>query len=232
LRGDAGSLEDQLNLPYAEVVWPPSIVVQKEGSAEPTDEEIEEVEVPELTLWNGRGGFTPDGCEYAIVLNGADQTPLPWANVLANPRFGSVVTAAGLSYTWAENSRENRLTPFANDPTTEESGEAIYLRDDESGTAWGATPGPMRRAAEGRRWIVRHGAGVTRYAHNERGIRHELAIFVHRSEPVRFALLTLENKTARPRRVSVFGYQEWRLGPPREREQLHVRTAFDSDASV
>src|SRR6185503_14679389 len=52
LRGDAGSLEDQLNLPYAEVVWPPSIVVQTEGSAEPTDEEIEEVEVPELTLWN------------------------------------------------------------------------------------------------------------------------------------------------------------------------------------
>ena len=232
LRGDAGSLEDQLNQPYAEVVWPPSMVIQREGGAGPADEEIEEVEVPELTLWNGRGGFTPDGREYAIVLNGADQTPLPWANVLANPRFGSVVTAAGLSYTWAENSRENRLTPFANDPTTEETGEAIYVRDDESGVAWGATPGPMRRRAEGRRWIVRHGAGVTRYAHNERGIRHELAVFVHRSEPVRFALLTLENKTTRPRRVSVFGYQEWRLGPPREGEHLHVRTAFDPDASV
>src|SRR6185503_7774527 len=207
LRGDAGSLEDQLNLPYAEPVWPPASMPQEDASTGPVEEEIEEVEVPELTLWNGRGGFTPDGCEYAIVLNGADQTPLPWANVLANPRFGSVVTAAGLSYTWAENSRENRLTPFDNDPTTEATGEAIYVRDDESGVAWGATPGPMRRRAETRRWIVRPGAGVTRYAHNEHGIRHELAVFVHRSDPIRFALLTLENKTARPRRLSVFGYR-------------------------
>jgi len=232
LRGDAGSLEEQLDQPYAEPVWPPASMPQADASTGPVEEEIEEVEVPELTLWNGRGGFTPDGCEYAIVLNGADQTPLPWANVLANPRFGSVVTAAGLSYTWAENSRENRLTPFDNDPTTEATGEAIYVRDDESGVAWGATPGPMRRRAETRRWIVRHGAGVTRYAHNEHGIRHELAVFVHRSDPIRFALLTLENKTARPRRLSVFGYQEWRLGPPREGEQVHVRTAFDQDAST
>ena len=36
---------------------------------------------------------------------------------------------------------------------------------------------------------MRHGAGVTRYVHRERGIRHELAIFVHPTEPVRFALL-------------------------------------------
>src|SRR6185503_5639111 len=81
LRGDAGSLEEQLDQPYAEPVWPPATVPQEEGSTGPVEEEIEEVEVPELTLWNERGGFTPDGCEYAIVLNGADQTPLPWANV-------------------------------------------------------------------------------------------------------------------------------------------------------
>src|SRR6185436_3593713 len=114
-----------------------------------------------------------------------------WANVLANQQFGSVVTAAGPTYTWSENSRENRLTPFANDPVSESTGEALYLRDDETGMVWGATPGPVRRRARNPRWLVRHAAGVTRYVHRTRGIRHELALFVHASDPVRFALLTV-----------------------------------------
>ncbi|MGE5179098.1 MAG: GH36-type glycosyl hydrolase domain-containing protein, partial [Bacteroidota bacterium] len=230
LRGDAGSLEDQLDRPYVDPVRPRALEIR--GAGEPAEDAGEEIEVPQLLLWNGRGGFTMDGREYAAVLEGAAETPLPWANVLANPGFGSVVTAAGFSYTWSGNSRENRLTPFANDPVTEATGEAIYLRDDETGVVWGATPGPTRRGANGGRWIVRHGAGVTRYVHQERGIRHELAVFVHRSDPVRFALLTLANQTGRSRRVSAFGYQEWRLGPPREGEQVHVRTVFDVGTST
>ena len=245
LRGDRGSLEDQLDRPYADTessypVAPPAPAVPgppeapgeigsaaTKGPAIPAD-----IEIPELALWNGRGGFSRNGSEYAIVLDGDDETPLPWANVLANPRFGSVVSAAGPSYTWSENSRENRLTPFANDPLTESAGEAIYLRDDESGFAWGATPGPMRRSPGGGRWLVRHGAGVTRYVHRGRGIRQELALFAHRSDPLRFALLTLANETEKPRRISAFSYNEWRLSSPREGEQVHVRTELDAGTSA
>ena len=159
-------------------MWPSALEIDERPAPVP-DDEAPEIETPELTHWNGRGGFGPQGHEYVIVLNGDEETPLPWSNVLANPRFGSVVTAAGPSYTWSENSRENRLTAFANDPVTEATGEAIYLRDDQTGATWGATPGPMRRRPESGRWLVRHGAGVTRYVHREHGIRHELAIFVH-----------------------------------------------------
>jgi len=231
LSGDAGNLQEQLDLPYPIPEWPPPLEIEKTPAGLLSDGSPD-IDVPELKLWNGRGGFTPDGKEYVIVMNGQDETPLPWANVLANPRFGSVVTAAGPSYTWSENSRENRLTPFANDPVTEATGEAIFLRDDESGAAWGATPGPMRRSAESGRWLVRHGAGVTRYVHRERGIRHELAIFVHPSDPVRFALLTVANQSGRPRHLSAFGYNEWRLGPPRSGEELHVWTESDSETSA
>jgi len=31
------------------------------------------------------------------------------------------------------NSRENQLTPWSNDPVSDPVGEAIYLRDDDSG---------------------------------------------------------------------------------------------------
>jgi cyclic beta-1,2-glucan synthetase len=135
--------------------------------------------------------------------------------VLANPGFGSLVTASGSSFTWAENSRENRLTPFANDPVVDPTGEAIFIRDDERGHAWGATPGPLRRAGGGGRFICRHAAGVSRFEHEADGIRQRLEVFVSASEPVKLQVLTLENTGTRARRLSVFGYQEWALSPPR-----------------
>ena len=90
---------------------------------------------------NGIGGFTPDGREYVVVLEGDRETPLPWSNVLANPEFGTMVSSSGAAFTWAGNSRENRLTPFANDPVTDPTGEAIYLRDEESGADLGRHAG-------------------------------------------------------------------------------------------
>ena len=45
--------------------------------------------VPPLLMENGFGGFTRDGREYVVVLDGERETPLPWSNVLANPAFGN-----------------------------------------------------------------------------------------------------------------------------------------------
>ena len=103
--------------------------------------------MPPLALANGLGGFADGGRDYVVVLEGETETPLPWANVIANPGFGTVVTASGSAYTWAGNSRENRLTPFANDPVTDPTAEALFVRDDETGEAWSPTPGPLRRDA-------------------------------------------------------------------------------------
>ena len=73
---------------------------------------------------------------------------MPWVNVIANPHFGTIVTASGAAHTWSGNSRENRLTPFANDPVSDPTGEALFVRDDETGESWSPTPGPA--AATGR----------------------------------------------------------------------------------
>ena len=43
-------------------------------------------------------------------------TPAPWVNVLANPRFGTVLSESGVAYTWRENAHEFRLTPWSDDP--------------------------------------------------------------------------------------------------------------------
>ena len=70
---------------------------------------------------NGLGGFTADGREYVIRLGMNShcdllRPPQPWCNVVANEKGGFLVSESGAGYTWAGNSRLNRLTAWRNDP--------------------------------------------------------------------------------------------------------------------
>src|SRR5262249_20229530 len=105
-----------------------------------------EPEVPPLTFPNGAGGFSQDGREYVVVTSGEAPTPLPWSNIPASPGFGTLITAGGSAYSWAGNSRENRLTPFANDPVSDPTSEVIFIRDERTGRVWCPTAGPAGRA--------------------------------------------------------------------------------------
>ena len=116
-----------------------------------------------MALANGIGGFTGEGRDYTVVLEGDQETPLPWANVIANAEFGTIVTTSGASHTWSINSRENRLTSFANDPVADPTGEALFIRDDRTGATWSPTPGPMPREQADGRFIIEHSAGLTRF---------------------------------------------------------------------
>jgi len=227
LNGERGELADQLGLPHAEPAWPDPLQRSADAAAEPDAGAADEVSAPPLKHGNGIGGFADGGREYAIVLEGAADTPLPWVNVIANPRFGTVIGATGAAWTWSGNSRENRLTSFGNDAVGEFSGEALYWRDEDSGWLWGATPGPLPRSPDGGRWVTRHGAGVTRFAHSERGLLCEVASFVHASEPLKLSIVTLSNRTGAARRLSLFAYNEWTLCPPRAGERRFVVTERD-----
>ncbi|HEY6359326.1 MAG TPA: protein ndvB, partial [Vicinamibacterales bacterium] len=183
--------------------------------------------LPAMTLTNGFGGFTARGRTYAIVLEGDQETPMPWANVIANAHFGTIVTASGSANTWSENSRENRLTSFANDPIVDPTAEALFIRDDDSGDAWSPTPGPMARQATSGQFVIHHSAGVTHFSRMTRGIRHELDVFVDADDPVKFSLLTLVNDGEATRTLSLFAYNDWVLGPPRESARGHITTTYD-----
>ncbi len=91
--------------------------------------------------------------------------------MLANPRFGTVVSEAGSAYTWCENAHELRLTPWHNDPVSDDGGEAIYLRDEETGQVLVADAAAVPPSANPRRRIVaRHGFGYSVFEHAEHGI--------------------------------------------------------------
>ena len=111
----------------------------------PSSTAAAEMPTRDLAFFNGLGGFSRDGREYVMLLGPGQTTPAPWVNVIANPQFGTVVSESGCAYTWAENSHEFRLTPWYNDPVTDASGEALYIRDEETGHFW--SPSPLPAAA-------------------------------------------------------------------------------------
>ncbi len=178
----------------------------------------------ELTLENGLGGFTRDGHEYVITLQPGQMTPAPWVNVLANPYFGTVVSESGAAYTWVENAHEFRLTPWRNDPVQDPAGEAIYIRDEQTGNFWSPTPGPARGITP---YVIRHGFGYSVFEHTENGIASELWVYVAMDAPVKLSVLKLRNISGYPRRLSVTGYCEWVLGDSRQKNLLHVQTEVD-----
>jgi cyclic beta-1,2-glucan synthetase len=227
LAGDAGHLGQQLDREHPAA---PRCLARALADEAPNDDGA--LETPPLSMENGLGGFSRDGREYVVQLDGERDTPLPWVNVLANPGFGTIVSERGAAHTWCENSRENRLTPFANDPVSDPTSEAIFLRDEGSGRVWAATPGPLKRTARSPRWLVRHGAGVTRFARAADGIRQELAVFVARSEPLKLSLLTLTNTSQRPRRITLLSYNEWSLGAPKPADSPGVATQRDESCGA
>jgi len=179
---------------------------------------------PDLIFNNGLGGFTRDGREYIITLSADQVTPAPWVNVLANPYFGTVVSESGSAYTWVENCHEFRLTPWNNDPVTDATGEAFYVRDEQTGQFWSPTSLPTGGATP---YVIRHGFGYSVFEHTEHGIASELTVYVAMDAPVKFAVLKLRNISGRPRRLSVTGYWEWVLGELRQKSLLHVQTEAD-----
>ncbi len=216
-----GSLSEQFARRTLLDVRIPRLAILREHAIEPADEPAPR----SLILENGLGGFTPDGSEYVITTDRDQLTPAPWVNVLANPHFGTVVSESGGGYTWRENAHEYRLTPWSNDPVSDPCGEAIYLRDEETGHFWSATPMPARGRTP---YVTRHGFGYTVFEHIEDGISSELWVYVAHDAAVKFSTLKIRNASGRSRRISVTGYVEWVLGDLRPKSVMHVVTEIDA----
>ena len=227
LRGDDGLLAEQLARAPALANLPADLRVTAVPTTATPSQSITADDG--LLFANGLGGFTPDGREYVLTLRGRERPPAPWSNVLANPGFGCLITEAGAGYTWAGNAQMNRLTPWSNDPVADPPGEALYLRDEETGEFWSPTPGPCGGEAT---TVVRHGQGYTRFTRTSHGLDQDLLVFVSPVDPVKLIRVRVSNTGTRPRRLSATFYVEWVLGVLREQAALNVLCTLDAESGA
>ncbi|HBD96299.1 MAG TPA: cyclic beta 1-2 glucan synthetase [Spirochaetia bacterium] len=218
----AGSLEEQIDSFSHIRMSRPYLNPVRKVLQENMDAGLEER--TDLVYYNGYGGFTRDGREYVIHVRNNKKTPAPWVNVLANKDFGTVISESGSGYTWSENAHEFRLTPWGNDPVTDVSGEAIYIRDEETGVFWSPSPFPAQGESL---YISRHGFGYSIFEHLENGIFSELTVFVSLNHPVKFQSLKIRNNSGRKRSLSVTSYNELVMGTEREKYHMHIQTEID-----
>lgn len=182
-----------------------------------------------LVFDNSLGGFSAQTSDYVIHLDNGRVTPTPWCNVLANEAFGTIVSEAGLGFTWSVNSGEHRLTPWSNDPILNPQTEALYLRDEETADIWTPTPLP---AGGDEPCQIQHHAGATTWLRNGEGLEQRLTVFVPPSAPVKLALLTLTNPGNRDRRFTVTYYAQWLLGSMTSMSQPHLVCGFDAESQA
>lgn len=222
-----GTLAEQLNRRSLSEVRVPKLVPSRTYRREAALAPVESA--GNLVLDNGLGGFSADGREYVITLTPGSTTPAPWANVLANPHFGSVISESGRAYTWSENAHEFRLTPWSNDAVSDGSGEAFYLRDEESGYVWSPTPLPCSGANT---YVCRHGFGYSIFEYSENGIHSELTIFVAADAAIKFSILKIRNDSTQTRSLSATGFVEWVLGDLRPKTGQHITTEIDPNSGA
>ena len=246
LVGDNGSLGNQI-IGYSYPVHHLPDVTPTRQSVDPDKAAIPPQTLPldakgELKFNNGFGGFSADGREYIIDWNGHNYlpaetsgnsdgsppgktTPAPWVNVIGYPGFGFMVSEAGSQSTWALNSSENRLTPWSNDPVLDPTGEALYLRDEETGEVWTPTPLP---AGANQPYRVTHGAGYTTFEHSSHGLRQFLTLFGSPEDPVKIIHLKVENTLSHTRRITATQYVEWVLGTTHAASMAYIIPEYDS----
>ena len=228
LDGDKGALADQLARIMQVRTFLPAFMPTL-GSAEPVEATPALSRPTDFRFDNGWGGFSADDKQYALYLQTGQWTPAPWVNVIANESFGFLVSETGASYTWAENSSQNRLTPWSNDPVTDGAGEALYLRDEETAQIWLLMPLPSRDAAP---YLIRHGAGYSRFDHHGQGLKQSAHLFIAPDSPVKIIKLRLENTWSHPRRITVTYYAEWVLGTTRAASQPYIVPEYDHDSGA
>ena len=180
-----------------------------------------------LEFDNGTGGFDRDGAEYVIRV-GETGPAVPWCNVLANEGFGTLCAAQGIVYTWAENSRQNKLTPWHNDNVRLKPGETVYLLDTLTSELGSLTPLPAG-AGEAR---VRYGFGTVRYEGAGFSIGHALSIWVDTEKSVKYTLVELNNTGPEVKQFRVCYYADWVLGPSRFEHGQTVFAEYDPAAGA
>ncbi len=197
------------------------------------DEENDDINILEnkekLKYYNEYGGFSEDGKEYLIKVNKSERLPTVWSHILANEKFGSVVTENMGGYTWYKNSRLNRVSSWENNPSYDIPSEVIYLKDTQNKRAWSLGLNPM---PDNNNYNVVYGFGYCKYIHKSDGIEQELEVFVPREDACKISILTLKNTTPNRKKLKLYYYIKPVLGEDEIKTNQYIKANLDTNNNI
>ena len=230
--GKKGGLENNIRDLEEEYLDKYKLVNESEPNMILRDEEDKDIDVLEnrekLKYYNEYGGFSEDGKEYLIRVNKENRLPSVWCNILANEKFGTVITENMGGYTWFKNSRLNRVTAWNNNPSLDVPSEIIYMKE-ENGKAWSLGLNPM---PDKRNYNVIYGFGYVKYLHKSSGIEQELEVFIPKEESCKVSILTLKNSTPNKKKLKLYYYIKPVLGEDEIKTDGYLSVSLDKNSNI
>ena len=197
------------------------------------EENTEDVDIlknkENLKYYNEYGAFSEDGKEYWIRANKKNRLPTVWSHIMANEKFGTIVTENMGGYSWYKNSRLNRLTSWNNNPSFDIPSEVIYVKDMDTKKSWSLGLNPM---PDNRNYNVIYGFGYCKYIHSNLGIVQELEMFVPREDSCKIGILNLSNKTPNRKHLKLYYYIKPVIGEDEFKTSGNISIKFDRNSNT
>ena len=134
--------------------------------------------------------------------------PQPSTQLLSNGRYAAMLTAAGSGYSqW----RDAGVTRWREDPTCDDRGSFIYLRDVRDGRVWSA--GFQPTASEPARYDVAFNEDRVRIVRQDGAIEATLDVIVSAEDDAEIRRVTLRNLGSVACEIEVTSYSEITLTP-------------------
>ena len=146
------------------------------------------------------GHFDDTAREYVIT---RPDTPSPWINYLGSEAFFTLMSNTGGGYSFYKDARMLRITRYRyNNVPTDAGGQYFYIKDGD--TVF--TPGWMPVKTPLDAYECRHGLGYTTITGEKNGLRVRQTAMVPRGVDALVTRVELENRTDKPKDVSLFSF--------------------------
>ena len=207
--------------------------IEEESQLPQVIDETEDIDLLEnredLKYYNEYGAFSPDGKEYIIKVNKDNRLPTVWSHILANEKFGTVITENMGGYSWYRNSRLNRVSTWENNPNYDIPSEVIYIKDLENSRKWSLGLNPM---PDNKNYNVVYGFGYAKYIHKSDGLEQELEVFVPNEDSCKIQVLTLKNTTPNRKKLKLYYYMKPTIGEDDLKTEGYIDLQFDKNNNV
>ncbi len=165
------------------------------------------------------GYFDDDNREYVIT---RPDTPVPWVNYLGSPEYGAIISNNAGGYSFAKSGANGRILRYVFNQF-DEPGRYLYIRDNISKDFWSASWQPVGKDTDQYKSECRHGLGYTKMTAEYDGIFSKALYYVPLGKDYEVWSLTVENRSDKPRDLTLTGYAEFTNHCNYEQDQVNLQ---------
>ena len=165
------------------------------------------------------GYFDDANREYVIE---RPDTPAPWVNYLGSPEYGAIISNNAGGYSFAKSGANGRILRYVFNQF-DQPGRYLYIRDNDSKDYWSASWQPVGKSLDSYKNKCIHGLGYTKMTAQYSEIDSEALYYVPHGKTHEVWALSVTNRAAQTRNLTLTGYGEFTNHSNYEQDQVNLQ---------